>query len=181
MFHMSKSAVPHMKPGSAIVNSGSVTGLMGNKDLLDYSTTKGGIHAFTRSLATKLIPKGIRVNAVAPGPVWTPLNPADKSAEDVSKFWRGHADEATGPSRKKSRSAFVFLASTALLQLHHRAKCCRSSAASFRRMSRLPIRVHLREAVEEFGGLRAATSPSRARSAVCVHRVGIGEDATETP
>jgi NAD(P)-dependent dehydrogenase (short-subunit alcohol dehydrogenase family) len=64
----------------------SVTGLLGNKDLLDYSMTKGGIHAFTRSLATHLIDRGIRVNAVAPGPVWTPLNPADKSAEKVTKF-----------------------------------------------------------------------------------------------
>jgi len=67
-FHMAKAAVPEMKNGSAIVMTGSVTGLLGNKDLLDYSMTKGGIHAFTRSLATHLIKRGIRVNAVAPGP-----------------------------------------------------------------------------------------------------------------
>jgi len=85
-FFMAKAAVPHMQYGSAIVMTGSVTGLLGNKDLLDYSMTKGGIHAFTRSLATHLVDRGIRVNAVAPGPVWTPLNPADKSAERVTKF-----------------------------------------------------------------------------------------------
>jgi NAD(P)-dependent dehydrogenase (short-subunit alcohol dehydrogenase family) len=85
-FYMAKAAVPEMKNGSAIVMTGSVTGLLGNKMLLDYSMTKGGIHAFTRSLATHLIDRGIRVNAVAPGPVWTPLNPADKSAKAVTKF-----------------------------------------------------------------------------------------------
>jgi NAD(P)-dependent dehydrogenase (short-subunit alcohol dehydrogenase family) len=85
-FHMAKAAVPHMKEGSAIVMTGSVTGIDGSKNLLDYSMTKGGIHAFTRSLASHLIGKGIRVNCVAPGPVWTPLNPADQPAEDVATF-----------------------------------------------------------------------------------------------
>jgi NAD(P)-dependent dehydrogenase (short-subunit alcohol dehydrogenase family) len=110
LFHMSKAAAPHMRPGSAIVNNGSVTGLSGSKDLLDYSMTKGGIHAFTRSLATKLIPKGIRVNAVAPGPVWTPLNPADKDAESISKF--GSQTPMKRPAQPEEIApAFVFLAS----------------------------------------------------------------------
>jgi NAD(P)-dependent dehydrogenase (short-subunit alcohol dehydrogenase family) len=112
-FHMAQAAVPHMKPGSAIVNCGSVTGLMGNKDLLDYSTTKGGIHAFTRSLSTNLIPKGIRVNAVAPGPVWTPLNPSDKEADKVAQFG-GDTPMKRPAQPEEIAPAFVFLASPQL-------------------------------------------------------------------
>ena len=108
-FFMAKAAVPHMQYGSAIVMTGSVTGLLGNKDLLDYSMTKGGIHAFTRSLATHLVDRGIRVNAVAPGPVWTPLNPADKSAERVTKF--GADTPMKRPAQPEEIApAFVFLA-----------------------------------------------------------------------
>ncbi|HEY8617891.1 SDR family oxidoreductase [Phenylobacterium sp.] len=109
-FFMAQAAVPHMKPGSSIVMVGSVTGIMGNKDLLDYSMTKGGIHAFARSLSTHLIPKGIRVNVVAPGPVWTPLNPADKDAESISKF--GQSTQMKRPAQPEEIApAVVFLAS----------------------------------------------------------------------
>jgi NAD(P)-dependent dehydrogenase (short-subunit alcohol dehydrogenase family) len=86
MFFMVREVLGHMRPGSAIVNTTSVTAYKGNPLLIDYSTTKGAIVAFTRSLSLRLISKGIRVNAVAPGPVWTPLIPSSFESETVEQF-----------------------------------------------------------------------------------------------
>ena len=109
-FYLAQAAVPEMKPGAAIINTGSVTGISGSKDLVDYSMTKGGIHAFTRALSSHLVPRGIRVNAVAPGPVWTPLNPSDKQAERVAHF--GEQTPMKRPAQPEEIApAYVFLAS----------------------------------------------------------------------
>ncbi|WP_296166678.1 SDR family oxidoreductase [uncultured Brevundimonas sp.] len=109
-FNLVKAAVPHMKAGGSIVMTGSVTGILGNKNLLDYSMTKGGIHAFARSLGTHLAPRSIRVNVVAPGPVWTPLNPADQQADKVAEF--GGDTVMKRPAQPEEMApAYVFLAS----------------------------------------------------------------------
>lgn len=107
---MARAALPHLKQGACIINTGSVTGLKGSAKLLDYSATKGAIHAFTMSLASALLEKGIRVNAVAPGPVWTPLNPADQSAREIVEF--GKQTDFKRPAQPEELSpAYVFLAS----------------------------------------------------------------------
>jgi NAD(P)-dependent dehydrogenase (short-subunit alcohol dehydrogenase family) len=109
-FYLAKAAVPRMKRGACIINTGSITGLEGEKTLLDYSATKGAIHAFTKSLAQNLVEKGIRVNAVAPGPVWTPLNTQAKDPEDVTQF--GSDSPMGRPAQPEELApAYVFLAS----------------------------------------------------------------------
>ena len=108
-FQMAKAVLPHMREGACIINTGSETGIYGSGGLLDYSATKGAIHAFTKSLAANVIARGIRVNAVAPGPVWTPLNPADRDAKDVAKF--GADTDMKRPAQPEEISpAYVFLA-----------------------------------------------------------------------
>jgi NAD(P)-dependent dehydrogenase (short-subunit alcohol dehydrogenase family) len=108
-FYMARAALKHLADGGIIINSGSVTGIDGSAELLDYAATKGAIHAFTKSLAQNVLSRGIRVNAVAPGPVWTPLNPADIDADDVAEF--GADVPMKRPAQPEELApAYVFLA-----------------------------------------------------------------------
>ena len=109
---MARAALPHLKRGACIINTGSSTGLRGNPKLIDYSASKGAVHAFTKALAQGLLPEGIRVNAVAPGPVWTPLNPADLPADQVPQFGK-HSDMKRPAQPEELSPAYVFLASPA--------------------------------------------------------------------
>jgi NAD(P)-dependent dehydrogenase (short-subunit alcohol dehydrogenase family) len=109
-FYMARAAVPRMKPGSSIVNTGSITGLQGSKELLDYSATKGAIHAFTKSLAQSLVEQRIRVNCVAPGPIWTPLNVADKEARKAGEHGAETPMHRPGQPEEVA-PAYVFFAS----------------------------------------------------------------------
>ena len=110
MFYMTQAVRPHLKTGAAIINCTSVTMYQGSKELLDYSSTKGAITAFTRSLSENLIEEGIRVNAVAPGPIWTPLNPCGGASEEKL----AHFGESTPMGRpgqpNEVAPAFLFLA-----------------------------------------------------------------------
>lgn len=110
MFYMTQAARPHLKKGGAIINCASITGYKGSKELLDYASTKGAIVAFTRSLSENLVGEGIRVNAVAPGPIWTPLNPMGGASEEKI----AHFGESTPMGRagqpNEVAPAFLFLA-----------------------------------------------------------------------
>jgi NAD(P)-dependent dehydrogenase (short-subunit alcohol dehydrogenase family) len=113
-FRLARAALRHMKQGSSIIATSSETGILGSKGLPDYSATKGAINAFTKTLAQDLVERGIRVNAVAPGPVWTPLNPSDKGAspDKVAEF--GSDTPIGRPAQPEELApAYVFLASNA--------------------------------------------------------------------
>ncbi|HZH44008.1 MAG TPA: SDR family oxidoreductase [Lysobacter sp.] len=109
-FYMAIAALPHLKRGASIINTGSVTGVRGHKELLDYAATKGAIHAMTFSFAQALADRGIRVNAVAPGPIWTPLIPASFDAEHVKEFGANTLMKRAGQPSEVA-PAYVFLAS----------------------------------------------------------------------
>ncbi|WP_193790103.1 SDR family oxidoreductase [Paenibacillus beijingensis] len=111
MFHMVKAGLPHLKPGAAIVNTASITAYKGNPMLIDYSSTKGAIVTFTRALSNHLSERGIRVNAVAPGPIWTPLIPSTFDAQQVSQFGADTPMKRAGQPHELA-PAYVYLASS---------------------------------------------------------------------
>lgn len=112
-FHTTRAAIDHLTPGGAVINTGSVNGLRGNKTLIDYSATKGAVHALTMSLAQALMDRRIRVNCVAPGPVWTPLIPATLPADSVEDFGE-QAPMGRAAQPDEIAPSYVFFASPQL-------------------------------------------------------------------
>ena len=110
MFFLTQAVRPHLKKGSAIVNCTSITSYQGSKELLDYSSTKGAITAFTRSLSENLVGDGIRVNAVAPGPIWTPLNPCGGSSPEKMKTFGEDTPMGRPGQPNEVAPSFLFLA-----------------------------------------------------------------------
>ncbi|MDP4144284.1 MAG: SDR family oxidoreductase [Bacillota bacterium] len=110
MFYLTRAVMPHFKPGCCIINTTSITAYKGHETLIDYSSTKGAVVSFTRSLALNLVARNIRVNAVAPGPIWTPLIPSSFSAEEVGKFGKDNPSGRPGQPAELAPT-YVFLAS----------------------------------------------------------------------